>query len=227
MQWIALAVALIIVVAVIAVAMMPLRLSLTVKGHGEFGKFWAFAAGGQLWFVTLSYANALGVDSILQVHVFNRRVIHLSPVGGRQPEPEEKAMTFAEFKQKLARWRAKTERWFELDDLLRFVVDLRRFIHMERFQGDLSYATPDVALTGMLSGALFTFAGLLAPFGTFQVEPQWVDVAKAKGKLDVAFRFSPTRMVLFAIVFAIKNIKLRQRTKPGPVPAQMGGHHAR
>lgn len=222
MQWIALAVALTILVAVITVALMPLRLALTVKGHGEFGKFWAFAAGGQLWFVTVSYANALGVDSVLQVHVFNRRVVHISPVARRQRDRDrdEEKTSFAELKQKLRLWRSKIERRFELRDLLYFVLDLRRFVHMERFQGRLSYATPDVALTGMLSGSLFTFAGLLAPFGTLQVEPQWVDVAKAAGNFDVAFRFSPTRMVLFAIVFVIKNIKLRQRTKPGPVPAQ-------
>lgn len=221
MQWVALAIVLTILVAVIAPAVIPLRLELTVKGHGEFGKYWAFALGGRLWFVTVGYADALGADSVLQVLVFNHRVIHISPFGKRVvDEIEEHRPTLKELMDKLPRWRDKVERWIDLGDVLRFFVDLRHQIRMERLNGRLSYATPDVAVTGMLSGSLFTMAGLLAPFGVFQVEPQWVDVAKAAGNLDVVFRFYPTRIVLYVIVFAFRNIKLRQRTTPGPVPAQ-------
>jgi len=220
-QWVTLAIALAIVVAVIAVASIPFRLAFTVKGHGEFGKFWAFAFGGRLWFITVSYADAQGLDSIFQVHLFRWRIVHISPFGSRVVDKiDEHRPSLEELKDKVPRWRDQLERWFDLRDLLRFVLDLRHHIRMERFQGRLSYATPDVALTGMLSGSLFTLAGLLAPFGNLQVEPQWVDVAKAAGNLDVAFRFNPTRIVLFAISFIIRKIKLRQRTSPGPVPAQ-------
>ncbi|MFW5739003.1 MAG: hypothetical protein ACOC1F_01410 [Myxococcota bacterium] len=222
MQWVALAIGLSFVAAFVVAMFIPLRLALTAKGHGEFGKFWAFAAGGQLWFVTVSYANALGIDSIIQVHVFNRRVVHISSLRRKLKEEvdERKPTSFAELKEKWRRLREKIERRLELKDVLRFVVGLLRQVRMERFQGKFSYATPDVALTGVLSGSLFTLAGLLAPFGVLRVEPQWVDVAKAAGNFDVAFRFYPARMVLFATVFAIKNIKLRQRTRPDPVPAQ-------
>jgi hypothetical protein len=221
-QWVALAIALTFLVAVIAPAVIPVRLALSVKGHGEFGKYGAFALGARLWFVTVAYADAFGADSLFQVLVFGQRVFHRSPVGKQQvvDEADEHKMTLKELLDKAPIWRDKVERWIDLGDVLRFVVDLRHHIRMERLNGRLSYATPDVAVTGMISGSLFTMAGLLAPFGVFLVEPQWVDVAKAAGNLDVVFRFYPTRIVLYAIVFAFKNIKLRQRETPGPAPAQ-------
>lgn len=218
MQWVALAIALTILVAVIAPAVIPVRLALSAKGHGEFGKYGAFALGARLWFVTFAYADALGADSLFQVLVFGQRVIHISPVGKRVVKDDEHKMSLKELLEKAPIWRDKVERWIDLGDVLRFVVDLRHHIRMERLNGRLSYATPDVAVTGMISGSLFTMAGLLAPFGVFLVEPQWVDVAKAAGNLDVVFRFYPTRIVLYAIVFAFKNIKLRQRETPVPRP---------
>lgn len=221
MLWVALAIAVSIVALLIGATFVPIRVSLSFKGHGEFGKFWAFAAGAQLGFITVSYADAQGIDSVFQVHVFSRRVIYISPFGSRVVDRiDEHKPTFGELKEKLPRLRDRIERWFDLADLLHFFLDLRRYVRMERFNGRLGYATPDVALTGMLSGGLYTMAGLMSPFGVFHVEPQWVDVAKAEGKLDAAFKFYPLRMLLFAIVFTLKKIKIRQRTSHTPVPAQ-------
>lgn len=220
MQWAALAIAVVIVTSIVVVTLAPVRLELSVKGHGEFGKFWALAMGGQILFVTVTFAAAHGIDSIFQLHVFGRRVVHVSPFARKVVDTiDEHKPSLEEFEHKTRRLLSQVERWFDLDDLLVFLVDLRHRVHMQRFNGRLSYATPDLAITGILSGSLFTFAGLLSPFGNFQVEPLWVDVAKASGNLDVAFRFYPGRMVLDAITFTFKKIKLRQRTRPRPAPA--------
>ncbi len=199
------------VAAVIAAIVLPLRFELTVKGHGEFGKFWALGMGGQVAFLTATLAVAHGIDSIFQVHVFGRRVVHVSPLGSlikkKEKEPSGSLEQF--FKEKLPRWRGQVERWFDLGDLLELLLDMRRYVQLERLDGRLAYATPDVAVTGMISGSLFTLAGLMAPFGTFYVEPQWIDVAKANGNMNVVVRVYPVRMVLHAVAFSIRHVRLR------------------
>lgn len=211
MEWVALSLAVVIVIATILAIVLPLRFELTVKGHGEFGKFWALGMGGQVAFVTATLAVAHGIDSILQVHVFGRRVVHISPLVSliKKAEEEPKILLEHVIKEKLPKWRGRIERWFDLLDLLELVLDMRRYIQLERLHGRLAYATPDVAVTGMISGSLFTLAGLLAPFGTFYIEPQWIDVAKANGNLNVVVRVYPVRMVLHAIAFSIRHVRLR------------------
>jgi len=218
--WIAIAIGIAVVAAISAVTVAPLRFELSAKGQGEFGKLWAIAIGVRVLFITISFAAAQSCDSILQLHLFGTRVFRLSPVGGKPAKEDESKLTFSEIKTMAVRGHDAIERWFGLDNLLLFVIDLRHRVRLERFNGNLSYATPDVAVTGMLAGALFTLAGLLTPFGDFRVEPQWVDVAKASGKFDVAFKVYPGRMALDAVIFVFANIKLRRRPQSQIVPAQ-------
>jgi hypothetical protein len=209
-EWVALSLAIFIIAAIIAAIVLPLRFELTVKGHGEFGKFWALGMGGQVAFVTATLAVAHGIDGILQVHVFGRRVVHISPLVSliRKAEEEPTILLERVIKEKLPKWRGRIERWFDLLDLLELLLDMRRYIQLERLDGRLAYATPDVAVTGMISGSLFTLAGLMAPFGTFYVEPQWIDVAKANGNLNVVVRVYPVRMVLRVVAFTVWHVRL-------------------
>ena len=227
MLWIALSVALTLLAGALIVMIRPWRLRLSVKGRGEFGKSWVIAAGVQVGYISASIADAHGADSVFQVHVLGQRVYHASPAIQKVADAIEDEIP--DLDEKVPRLRKRVERWFDLGDLLRyFVLDLRRQIHMDRFDGRLVYSTPDVALTGIISGQLYTIAGLLSPFGSFRVEPQWVDVAKIEGNMTLAFRFSPAGIVLSALVFTYKNIKLRQR-KAEAAPAgtkTMGGRHA-
>ncbi len=221
MLWIALTSALAIFVVCVAATFVPVRIELTLNGRGEFGKLWAFAAGMRLWFINVAYADALGIDNVLQVYIFSRRLFMISPVGGKHVQkPDEEKMSLGELMDKLLRWRDGVQRWVDPNDLLLFIVSLRRHVRMERFNGRLAYATPDVAITGMISGSLYTIAGLMAPFGTFTVEPQWVDVAKADCNMGVTCKIYPLRVILSAFTFTLKNIKLRQRTVQSAVPVR-------
>jgi len=203
-----------LVAACFALALVPLRLELFVKGQGEVGKFWAVGLGLRVSFVTISFAAAQGVDSVLQLHLFGLKVWRRSPAGGLPAPEEESKVSLDELLAKARRLQRETERWFDLDSMLVFLVDLRHHVRLKRCNGRLSYATPDVAITGMIAGALYTLAGLLLPFGDCRIEPQWEDVAKASGQFDAACKVYPGRMVLSAIAFVFKNIKLRQRTCP-------------
>jgi hypothetical protein len=216
-----------VLLGVLIVLIRPWHLRLSVKGRGEFGKFWVIALGAELGYVTATFADAHGIDSVFQVHVFGRRVFHASPAMQKVADVIEDEIP--DLDKKMPRLRKRVERWFDLGDLLRYVViDLRRQIRMDRLNGRLVYSTPDVALTGILSGQLYTIAGLLSPFGSLVVEPQWVDVAKIEGNISLAFRFSPAGVLLNALVFTFKKIKLRQR-QADAAPAEtktMGGRHA-
>jgi hypothetical protein len=217
--WVVLAVAVVCFITLAVVIVAPVRLEVSIKGQDEFGKFWTVAMDGQLLFFTVSFAMAYGIDSVFQLHLFDRRLFRSSPVKRKGPTSEPASPSLEVMLQKARRLRREVERWFDLDDLLVFAVDLRHRVRMERLNGQLSYATPDLAMTGILLGSLYSFAGLFAPFGSFHIEPLWVDVAKASGNLELAFRFYPGRMVLDAIVFTFKKIKLRQRENTRSVPA--------
>ena len=224
MQWttfvIVAALVALIVAMLAAATLAPIRLELSARWQVE-GKFWAVAAGLRVLFVTISFAAAETSNSVLQLHVFGLRVLHRSLARKKPSQKEtESKLTFKEIETKARRIKNRIQRWFDLDSLLAFIVGLRRYVRLERFDGRISYATPDVAITGMLAGTLYTFAGLLVPFGSFHVEPQWEEAAKTAGKFRTACKVYPGRAVLRVVIFVLTNIKLRQRPRSAIVQAQ-------
>jgi Kef-type K+ transport system membrane component KefB len=220
-QWIALSfVAAVLVLAVIAV-LVPVRLRLKIKGQGEVGKTWAIAGGAELSLVTVSIAIAQGLDGVLQVHVYRWRVLHVTPFGRfLSGSIQARRMARDELREKFNELRNRVDRRFGLRAALRFVFSQRRWVVLEKLHANLVYSTHDVALTGMLLGQLYTIAGLLAPWGQLRVEARWIDVASADANLDVVVRLYPVRVALDVLMFAIRNIKLRQREQPMASPAQ-------
>lgn len=198
----------------------PVRLRVKAKGHGELGKAWAFAVGAEFWVVRFTMAAAHGVDGVLQLHVAQKRVVHLSPIRKRKlpapaPAPDDAQAALRVWRARLA----KVERWFELDQVVAFLVRQLAHVRVHHLEGNLVYSTPDVAYTGMICGVLYSMAGLMAPFGQLRVEPKWDDVASAQGDIDLAFRVWPGRILLNAMMFTMRNIKLRDSSTRAVVPA--------
>jgi hypothetical protein len=207
-HWIILA-SIALLIAIIVVVFLPLRLEVSAKGQGELGKLWAWGMGAQIAFITLSLAVAHGMDGIFQVHVFGKRIFRISPLSRGKTQEDFSIWEFLQ--DDLPQWRNKAERWFGLGDLSRLLASLLRYIRLEQVEGRLVYATHDVALTGIICGSLYTLAGLMAPFGSFHVEPEWVDIIKARGNAHVVVRFYPGKMLLHLIGFTFKNIRLKDK----------------
>jgi hypothetical protein len=216
----ALVVAGLLVAALVAAMLAPVALRISVKGRGEWGKSWVVAAGIECWLLTVSVALAHEADSVVQLHLGGLRLARRSPIvrpaaSGARVEPRRR--TTLEDAKAL---RSRVERWFDLDALWQFVRDLRRRARLTKLEGRLKYATPDLAWTGMISGVLYMTAGLASPLGTLQVEPEWEESARAEADLDVAFKLWPGRALWDAVVFVVKNVKLRERPPVAAPPAQ-------
>jgi hypothetical protein len=205
-----LALGIVVVLGLIALlaVLLPVRVRATLKGRGQFGDTWVIAGGLELLKFTVSVAAAHATERILQVHFFSWRVLtrRWSPEQGEKPDAE-----LGELFDKLKVARGKLERYFDRDQVWRFVLGLRRYARVKRFEGNLTYCTPDVALTGVLSGALYAIAGLAAPIGSFAIVPEWEDVARARGEVDLVVRLQPGRAVVATAWFVMKNIRLRER----------------
>jgi hypothetical protein len=221
--------------AIVAVVWMPIVLHITAKARGEWGKTWVVASGFEWLWLTISIATATGIDSVLQIHLAGRKILHRSPIFRRKDHLPSEALEAEPVKpltlEDLKQLRARIERWFALEDLLRLVVGLRRHVKISKLEAKLIYSTPDVALTGVISGALYTLAGLLSPFGRFMVEPDWDAVARGDGNIDTTFRLYPGRAVCAVVWFVIRKIRLRKPATervatPSPLK-KLEGNHAR
>lgn len=221
-----------VIALVVLVTLSPLALEASVKGQGEAGKTWFFAVTMRWLFVTLKVRFAQGTPSMLDVRMFDRRVMHRSPI---REVDEEKQAAESEMPplEKLRETGEKIERWFDLDALKSFGWGLlRRRVRLTKVRGTITYCTPDVAVTGMISGFLYTLAGVLGPFGELRIEPQWEAVMRASASLDIAVRTWPVLAMFDFLIFALKNIRLRKRPSNTDVPPQplhqpMEGSHAR
>ena len=221
MQWFSPTLITLIAVAAAALVVMlaPVRIELSAKGQWEQNQHWVLGVGIRLLLCTVSFAAAQNAKSMLQLRFLNLRLYSHSP--SRKSVSNETMPSLEELDAKLHRAESRVSRWFDIDGIFAFAVSLRRQIRMQRFSGRLSYSTPDVAITGMLAGALYTVAGLLAPFGSFFIEPRWDDFAQASGQFNIACKVYPGQMLLRAFAFALKNIKLQKpsqsslaKTKP-------------
>ena len=118
-------------------------------------------------------------------------------------------MTPERLVEKIERAWATLNKRFDRGQLGRYVIGLRRYVRLQHCRGHLVYATPDVAFTGMLSGALYFVAGLLSPVGSFTVTPEWEDVLRAQGDIDVAVKVWPLRAVADIAWFVARNMRKR------------------
>ena len=202
-----------LVVLVAMVTELPLRIHMTLRGKGEWGQLWVIAAGVQVAGVTISYAAASEIDSVLQVHVFGLRVLRKSPVRFKKSEKKESAKerSLDDWMQEAKSLRARIERWIELDDLLSGALGLRSYVKVPRLEGMVGYATPDYATTGMLLGVLYSVAGLFVPLGRLQVEPIWEQRATVHGDMKLEVRLWPVRAIAYLLLFAAKNVNFRRR----------------
>jgi hypothetical protein len=218
--WVPALIAALATLCVVLAVVLPVRLRLTVRGAGQLGTTWAIASGVQLLFLTVSVAAAHGALSVLQVHAFGRQVLRRSPILGRGRKPPPVAPSEPPVASKpfgwndLVAYKEKIERWFDLDRLFDFACGLRRRVRLAAFDGSLSYATSDLAFTGLLSGLLYALAGLVSPIGRFQVVPEWETVDRMQGDLHMVIAMWPLRVLIDTVVFVVKNIKVRKPRVP-------------
>jgi len=205
--------ALVLAAAILAV-LLPLRIRVTTKGRGQFGDTWVIAGGLELFLMTVSFAAAHAAPSMVQVHVAGRRVWIRR--GGTQRPPAGPPMSLERLVEKAERAWAELNKRFDRDQLWRYVIGLRRYVRLKHCRGHLVYATPDVAVTGMLSGALYFVAGLLSPLGTFAVTPEWEDVLRVQGDIDIAVKVWPVRAAADIAWFVTRNMRSRDEVEEAP-----------
>jgi len=198
--------------AAVVVVLMPVRLRMTLKGRGQFGDTWVIAGGLECFKFTISVAAAHATDRILQVHFFGWRVLVKRFEPSSQDTVDHDLSKVIDRIKKAAKY---IDKRFGREQLLSFVLGLRRHVRLKTLRGNLVYCTPDVALTGMLSGVLYAFAGLASPVGQLNVIPEWEDVARAHGDIDLVIRLYPGRAVAAIAWFMIKNIRLRKTPDAG------------
>jgi hypothetical protein len=204
--------------------LVPLRLRLTLKGRGQYGDTWVLAGGLECLKFTVTVAAAHATDSLLQIHFFNWRVLMRRSSPKRAPSGEDRRLD--EAVGKLVGWEKDLGKRFDRRELWRFVLGLRRHARLKSFQGHFRYCTPNVAFTGMSSGALYAIAGLVAHVGQFVVVPEWDDEARADGDIDLVVKLWPVRAAVSTAWFVMKNIRMREPIEPGAgaeaqaVPAQ-------
>jgi hypothetical protein len=199
----------------LAAILLPLRVRVTAKGRGTYGDTWVLAAGVECWPVTLSVAAAHAAERVLQLHVGSRPILRRTSLQPAQPAKPEASTT-----QRLQFLRAWIQRHFDLGDLIDFTVRLTRYVRLKCCRGRLIYSTPDVSVTGMLSGLLYVVTGLLSPLGQFEITPEWDSVARAEGDFDLVVRFWPVQIAVATVLFVIRNVRLRPHVARLPAPAQ-------
>jgi len=221
---VALVIAVVFGLVALVAMLVPVRMRLTLKGRGEFGDTWVLAGGLEFLKFTVTVAAAHAADSLLQIHFFNWRVLLRRSSPKTTPSGEDARLDQAA--GKLMSWQKNLEQRFDRGQLWRFVLGLRRHVRLRSFRGHLRYSTPNVAFTGVMSGALYAVAGLVAPVGQFAVVPEWEDVARADGDIDLVVWLWPARAAVSTAWFVIKNIRMRETAEPGAgaeaqaVPAQ-------
>jgi hypothetical protein len=184
---------------------MPVRLRLTLKGRGQFGDTWVVAGGLECLGFTVTVAAAHAAQGMLQVHLFNRRLLLRR---SRPIESTEQDTRPSQTMQSIMDWRATLEKRFDRDLLLRFVLGLRQHASIKSFNGHFKYCTPNVAWTGMLSGVLYAIAGLVSPVGQFVIIPEWDDYARAEGDVDMVVRLWPGKAAVAIAWFVTRNIRM-------------------
>lgn len=187
--------------------LIPVRVRATLKGRGQYGDTWVLAGGLEFLKLTVTVAAAHASDGLLQVHFWRWRLLMKQWSLERVIGPE---LSFDELMKKLEAGRKLLERRFDWDQLRRFVLGMRRYMRMTSLKGNLKYCTPDVAVTGVISGALYAIAGLLSPAGELAIVPEWEDVARAQGDISVVFRLWPGRAAAATAWFVMRNMRLRE-----------------
>ena len=221
---VALVMAVVFGVLALVALLMPVRLRMTLKGRGRYGDTWVIAGGLECLKFTVTVAAAHAADSLLQIHFFNWRVLMRRSSPKRASTGED--VRLDEAVGKLIGWRKTLEQRFDPAQLRRFVLGLRRHARLRSFQGHLRYSTPNVAFTGVTSGALYAIAGLVSHIGQLVVVPEWDDEARADGDIDLVVWLWPVRAAVCTAWFVMKNIRLRETVEPGAgadaqaVPAQ-------
>jgi hypothetical protein len=198
--------------AALVAALMPVRVRMTLKGRGQFGDTWVIAGGLECLKFTISIAAAHATDRILQVHFFGKRLLvkRFAPATAAAVDHD-----LSHVIESIRKAGKVLDKRFDREQLLSFVLGLRRYVRLETLRGNLTYCTPDVALTGMLSGVLYAIAGLASPIGQMSVVPEWEDVARANGDIDAVIRLSPGRAAAAVAWFVVNNIRLRESSDVG------------
>ncbi len=197
----------------------PIPIRGNLKARGEFGKSWFLAGALEILdLVTIAFAAAHGILPVVQVYVLDRKLLHRTITPGTwkkltERKPQEPTADKDGIIRKLERWHDQVQRWFDLRALRQFLRRQLRFVRVNRMEGELVYSLSDFAWTGMTFGLLSTVAGLLAPLGTFRVEPKWEELTRGEAKMELDTALLPLRILFSTIAFVITNIKLR---KPKP-----------
>lgn len=209
-----------LIAAAVAAVLLSVRIRVTVKGRGQLGDTWVVAGGIECCWLALSVAAAHRRDSVMQVHLLGRRIVHRCPMLQRQEPEEPSDASIQRAIDKLRGWRDDLDRRWGTDNLLRFAFGLRRRVRVKMCKARIQYSTSDVSWTGMLSGVMYMIAGLLSPYGKIEIIPEWDDLAHIDGDIDIVFRVWPGRVFADTLWFLWKNTKPRDATTQAAAPAQ-------
>ncbi len=200
----------VLVTLVVVLILLPLKVSVSLQGRGEPSGAWAVAAGTQIGPVAITSVAASGVRAMARAHVFGRQVWErpLSELRRATPEGDEPE------KDALAAVRGgygRFERWFDPAATARFLIGEHRRVRLESLTADLDYSFRDVVLTGQLMGAIYALGGMLPRRVVIRQKVSWKAEDRASVALASTVKVWPGRMVVDALIFVVRNVKVLRR----------------
>lgn len=211
--------ALVVLAVALGLVFVPLRIRLNLQGRGEPDGFWALAGGAELGPLAGSGLGARGVEPLVQLHVFGRRVWKrtLRELLARTPKAEE---TGESTKEKVERALDKAKSGYErlerrLDplDLALFMVRERRRVRVERLVIELEYSFADITTTGKLLGAIYAFGAILPAEVEIYQSPSWEDVDRGAFTGSGTIKVWPGLLLVDAGWYLIRNVRVRSRPR--------------
>ncbi|MBI4699895.1 MAG: hypothetical protein HY744_01805 [Deltaproteobacteria bacterium] len=219
MLWIACPIA--ALALLVALVCAPLRLRLTLQGRGDPDGHWAVGAGAQLGPLSVSAVAARGARPGVRVPL-RRWTLWPSGRSGR-PGPRRSRWRWRRSRRKppqerpglAARYRALARR-IDPGALAVFLAGEHRRLRLESLVAELEYSFADIALTGKMCGALYALGGVLPARFAIRHVPGWESIDRARAEISGTIKLWPGLFVLDALVFAVKNVRLRSREADAP-----------
>lgn len=182
----------------------PWRVALSVQGRAD-ERSWALAGGLSLGPLAVTGATAAGVAPRGVVSLFGRTLLQLPDPRMKPPEPA-KLRALWDF----------ANRHVDLVELGFFLVSERRRVQLHELTAKLSGGLEDPAATAFLAGLCATAAGLLAPFGRLDWEPDWSLTDRGEGALTLVLAASPALLLMDLVSFSFRHVRLRAPAAPQP-----------
>jgi hypothetical protein len=208
-------IALVVIVAIaVGFVLVPIRITLSLRGRGDPSGAWAVAGGAQLGPLAVSGVAARGVPASLGAHAFGRKLWQRELAELVRAKPEQKKA-----ERRLIDRYKKLERWFDPLDLALFLLEEKRRVRIEALEIDVIYSFEDVALTGKVLAALYVLSGVLPPPIVIRPLPTWESVDKADLAMSGSIRLRPGLVLVESAWFVVRRVKLKRRRVVAPTEA--------